>query len=189
VGKLEVREGIPDKVRQEILWDYVDMPADCRYCQSWATEIDHVMPVSRGGTNARDNLAAACWRCNRQKSDMTVAEWRAWRERRGYCWPPGHWEGCWTPSQIAAGKLDPELDAKFLKLYVEEFDLGESGLTGFQRFLANESFSKWRGYVADREHDGLEHDLELEGRMYNQALRKALDDWRFVITCNRNEFR
>jgi len=46
----------------------------CTYCGSPATEgnpltIDHIIPLTRGGTNARENLTVACYRCNRTKSD------------------------------------------------------------------------------------------------------------------------
>lgn len=34
-----------------------------------ATTVDHIVPVSRGGTNALENLQPACGPCNRQKSD------------------------------------------------------------------------------------------------------------------------
>lgn len=30
-------------------------------------EIDHVIPVSKGGTTVEENLQALCWRCNRKK--------------------------------------------------------------------------------------------------------------------------
>lgn len=32
-------------------------------------EVDHIMPVSRGGLTTPDNLQALCWRCNRSKSN------------------------------------------------------------------------------------------------------------------------
>ena len=46
----------------------------CSYCGSPATEgndltIDHIIPLSRGGTNRRDNLTVACRRCNTSKHD------------------------------------------------------------------------------------------------------------------------
>lgn len=46
----------------------------CTYCGSPGTEdngltIDHVIPLAMGGTNARENLVVACYRCNRKKSD------------------------------------------------------------------------------------------------------------------------
>jgi HNH endonuclease len=50
----------------------------CFYCGDPAECADHKTPVSRGGTDALDNLAAACWRCNTDKKDMTVEEFRGW---------------------------------------------------------------------------------------------------------------
>jgi 5-methylcytosine-specific restriction endonuclease McrA len=32
-------------------------------------EVDHIVPVSRGGLSAWDNLQTLCWRCNRTKSN------------------------------------------------------------------------------------------------------------------------
>ena len=46
----------------------------CRYCGQAAHEVDHVLPVSRGGSDAIDNLVAACMRCNRAKGKRTPEE-------------------------------------------------------------------------------------------------------------------
>ena len=40
----------------------------CVYCGAPATEIDHVIPVSRGGTHALSNLVASCTPCNQGKN-------------------------------------------------------------------------------------------------------------------------
>lgn len=32
-------------------------------------EIDHVLPVSKGGDNSFNNLVTSCWMCNSKKSD------------------------------------------------------------------------------------------------------------------------
>ena len=37
-------------------------------------EVDHVKPVSRGGPDHISNLIAACFDCNRSKSDLTGRE-------------------------------------------------------------------------------------------------------------------
>jgi 5-methylcytosine-specific restriction endonuclease McrA len=52
----------------------------------WCTEgkyehIDHVMPLSRGGAHAMDNLVPSCARCNQLKRHRTPAEWFARLER------------------------------------------------------------------------------------------------------------
>lgn len=55
----------------------------CSYCGHRGTaltlEVDHVLPVSRGGSNAPENLVAACWECNVEKGSRTGFEYRCWR--------------------------------------------------------------------------------------------------------------
>lgn len=46
----------------------------CIYCGRFATEIDHLVPITRGGTGELSNLATACRRCNARKNDMTYEE-------------------------------------------------------------------------------------------------------------------
>ena len=48
----------------------------CGYCGAPATTIDHVLPRSRGGTNAWRNTVAACGGCNQRKGDRTPSEAR-----------------------------------------------------------------------------------------------------------------
>jgi hypothetical protein len=63
----------------------------CAYCGSaHVTEIDHVIPWSRGGSDGVDsgNLVPTCQWCNREKFNRTLDEWREWRAKRGGSWPP-----------------------------------------------------------------------------------------------------
>jgi hypothetical protein len=50
----------------------------CRYCAEAVTPetvtLDHVVPVSQGGTNERENLVTACLTCNSIKSGRTYKE-------------------------------------------------------------------------------------------------------------------
>jgi hypothetical protein len=50
----------------------------CVYCGAEdRLSLDHVIPWSRGGENAVDNLAVACRPCNSSKGARTPEEWRA----------------------------------------------------------------------------------------------------------------
>lgn len=44
--------------------------------------VDHVIPRSKGGTWARENLVLACLKCNNEKADMDRDEFEAWRKTR-----------------------------------------------------------------------------------------------------------
>ncbi|MBQ9862713.1 MAG: HNH endonuclease, partial [Lachnospiraceae bacterium] len=35
-------------------------------------EIDHIVPISKGGTTVEKNLQTLCWKCNRSKSDKVI---------------------------------------------------------------------------------------------------------------------
>ena len=50
----------------------------CGYCgkQMSSPTVDHKIPVSRGGTDALENLIAACKPCNSRKRDKTDQEYR-----------------------------------------------------------------------------------------------------------------
>ena len=46
----------------------------CVYCGAKATEIDHIVPRAKGGTNSVYNLAASCRTCNQMKSNLTLKD-------------------------------------------------------------------------------------------------------------------
>lgn len=37
-------------------------------------EVDHIIPVSKGGLSTEDNLQTLCWKCNRTKSDKIIEQ-------------------------------------------------------------------------------------------------------------------
>ncbi|MEZ6061070.1 MAG: HNH endonuclease signature motif containing protein [Planctomycetaceae bacterium] len=65
---------IPDDVRLQVRTEAADR---CGYCLSpqelvlGTLEIEHLIPTSRGGTDAKENLWLACRMCNNFKSDQT----------------------------------------------------------------------------------------------------------------------
>lgn len=49
----------------------------CPYCSTWGHEltVDHVVPVSKGGTNDINNLIPCCFKCNTLKGAKLLDEW------------------------------------------------------------------------------------------------------------------
>lgn len=74
-AKATVRKPIPASVRENVFRqdDY-----HCRYCGEFLEPgqrtIDHIIPVSRGGTDAVENLCCCCRSCNSAKRDRTPQE-------------------------------------------------------------------------------------------------------------------
>lgn len=58
----------------------------CAYCGKEIRSLDfhgdHIVPVSRGGSDAIDNIAVSCKPCNVEKGTMTGDEYRAWKAGR-----------------------------------------------------------------------------------------------------------
>jgi len=48
----------------------------CAYCGAPSEHIDHVIPISRGGTHGIGNLVGACAPCNLSKGKKFIMEWR-----------------------------------------------------------------------------------------------------------------
>lgn len=47
----------------------------CTYCDALAREIDHVVPISKGGLGVRGNLTPCCRTCNLRKRSMDLEDW------------------------------------------------------------------------------------------------------------------
>jgi 5-methylcytosine-specific restriction endonuclease McrA len=41
-----------------------------------SASVEHIIPLSRGGTNDPENVVLACRRCNFSKQDRLLSEWR-----------------------------------------------------------------------------------------------------------------
>lgn len=58
----------------------------CAYCGKQVDgqpDPDHVVPLSRGGSNSITNILPCCRLCNCDKRDLLLAEWAVDRRRRG----------------------------------------------------------------------------------------------------------
>lgn len=69
------RKAIPKKVRFEVL---KRDKFTCQYCGAQAPDvvlnIDHIKPISKGGTNEISNLITSCFDCNSGKSDIELSD-------------------------------------------------------------------------------------------------------------------
>lgn len=80
----EARSAHRSGIRSEV---WLKTHGECWYCGEGMNPfqdftIDHIVPLSRGGTNAVVNLVPACRSCNAQKGSKTIEEYRAALARR-----------------------------------------------------------------------------------------------------------
>lgn len=65
---------IEDFTKEDVLERYGD---ECAYCGGEFQELDHFVPVSKGGPHTLDNVRPSCTSCNRKKWDTPGSEWVA----------------------------------------------------------------------------------------------------------------
>jgi hypothetical protein len=72
--------------RSDLMAMYEDQEHRCAYCGItlyWSIpndiHVDHIKPVTKGGTNDIDNLALTCADCNLSKHDLELSDWIATR--------------------------------------------------------------------------------------------------------------
>ncbi len=61
------------------LFPFGRWPKSTMFPEARCYQVEHAQPVSRGGTNAPDNLRLSCEECNRHKGMLTEAEFVAAR--------------------------------------------------------------------------------------------------------------
>jgi len=59
------------------------LSSNCYICQANPSEhLDHIVPISKGGTHSIGNLLGACQRCNLEKGSKTLYEYKRQRATR-----------------------------------------------------------------------------------------------------------
>lgn len=52
----------------------------CAYCNRSADlEMEHIVPISKGGLHGIDNIVPACHGCNASKRDRSLVAWLQWK--------------------------------------------------------------------------------------------------------------
>jgi 5-methylcytosine-specific restriction endonuclease McrA len=75
----------------------------CQYCGGTAENVDHVIPKSRGGEHAWENVVAACRRCNSRKENRLPADVGLMLLREPFVPKDG--------LKLSLGRLEPEWEA------------------------------------------------------------------------------
>ena len=88
----------------------------CIYCGHQLTEgemeVDHIVPLSRGGSNEYENKVCACPSCNAAKADHTLAEFVSGMRPRQYRAYRNRLESLYMQDKLSMEKwerLDPVL--------------------------------------------------------------------------------
>lgn len=75
LGNAVLRQPVKESIRLEAY-----KRKNCGYCgrilRGTNRVLDHIIPVSKGGTNVSSNLIACCRQCNTEKRDKTLFEWK-----------------------------------------------------------------------------------------------------------------
>lgn len=70
------QSGLTNRIKQRVRQRAKFLCEYCHTSERWQYvpfTVDHVLPVARGGKTELDNLALACFHCNRRKSDLVTA--------------------------------------------------------------------------------------------------------------------
>lgn len=74
-----VRNSHGSHTAEDIKKQYEEQGGKCFYCKKDVSKdyhVDHVIPLSRGGSNNPDNLVIACPTCNTSKGAKLLSEWK-----------------------------------------------------------------------------------------------------------------
>lgn len=69
------RKGLPKSVRDQVFERDGQVCTYCG-CTEGPFHIDHIQPVSEGGTDDLENLCVACAPCNLSKGALSLEDWR-----------------------------------------------------------------------------------------------------------------
>jgi 5-methylcytosine-specific restriction protein A len=68
------------QLRKTAWWKKRCSSGVCHYCknifQPKELTMDHIIPLSRGGSSTKDNIVAACKTCNNKKKHLLSFEWK-----------------------------------------------------------------------------------------------------------------
>ena len=77
-GYTDIRRGrIKQNAKQITTKEWLKLSKkDCAYCGNSGGEVDHIIPLARGGTHSIGNLTSSCRSCNSSKGSKLLIEWK-----------------------------------------------------------------------------------------------------------------
>lgn len=73
------------KLRFTNWWRTLVSKGECYYCGGKFSKdeitMDHIVPLSRGGTSSKNNIVACCKNCNNIKKNKLPLEWEEYLEK------------------------------------------------------------------------------------------------------------
>lgn len=75
-ARIAAAGGLSHRQQRKLRDGWIKQGRRCAYCSAPCQSVDHVIPLSRGGTSFEGNLVPACTACNQAKGRRLLVEWR-----------------------------------------------------------------------------------------------------------------
>ena len=76
--KAKIKNAEGKHTKEDVQKLLIEQDFKCKYCNCYIKEkyhVDHIVPLSKGGSNWPSNLCIACPSCNMKKHDKLLDEW------------------------------------------------------------------------------------------------------------------
>ncbi|KFN01299.1 HNH endonuclease [Bacillus clarus] len=72
-----------DLTLYDVLFAFAMADGECQYCgnPTGDYQLEHIVPLSKGGANTLSNITVACPACNRSKNSKNVLSWHAMNDK------------------------------------------------------------------------------------------------------------
>ena len=177
--------------------------ASCFYCGILAPDghADHVIPLSRGGADDLENLVWTCPKCNLEKGDMTLQEWREKQEKERQEQERAEISALDLAQDMVAEEQRRRLAEEQRQQIYEMHDQGESDTAIARAVYGHDNMhyiEKVRAVLAEQQHDDQAatiremHDggaslAEIQRQVYGYAGGAAYEAVKQALNCQDDD--
>lgn len=122
----------------------------CQYCGRQSPDtilhIDHIKPVSKGGTNSIMNLVTSCLDCNQGKSDRELSDDSAIKKQQKQLQELAEKNAQiemmidWRESLIKADEKLTDSAVELINTYLSEWSLNDNGVSAVRRAIKKKGY-------------------------------------------------